>query len=244
MISQTTSRISRASRPRLHPRQRHLARHRPLASRPGTPAPGTAARRRTTIATPSPDRASVSRSASCCGSRTARLGLDDRRLLGLDELQEVERPLHPPGPRVQPVDDQPRVEPAEALLAREPPHEAADVVGQVVVDRELVPEGPERDQHLEVADDGGRHRQLLDADRLEDVDGELRVRVLAVLAPIGPGAARVTRGAIGRGVVQERLVQADQLPAGVVDVGRGEGASQRMSSRTAASISPRNSSQL
>ena len=84
-----------------------------------------------------------------------------------------------------------------------------------------MPQRPERDQHLQVADDARRHRQLLDADRVEDVDGELRIWVLGVSS----GARRLCRGShpVSERVVQERLVYADELPAGGPDVRLGTG---------------------
>ena len=65
----------------------------------------------------------------------------------------------------------------------------------------------------------GRHRQLLDADRVEDVDGKLRIRVLRVSS--GAGGIHRHPQPVGDGVVQERLVDADQLPARGPDIRLG-----------------------
>ena len=129
------------------------------------------------------------------------------------------------------------------LLASEAANEAPDHRREVVRDGQLMTERPERDQHLEVADDARRHRQLVLADRLEDVDGELRVRVLG--RPGRPRSAGGDPRAVGDRVVQERLVDADQLPARRRRVRRRSRAPASASARgRRASTSPRNSSQL
>ena len=63
--------------------------------------------------------------------------LGDDRLLGLEELEELERALDAAGAGVQPVERPARVEQGEPLLARQAADEAPDVLLQVVVDREL-----------------------------------------------------------------------------------------------------------
>ena len=148
--------------------------------------------------------------------RAGRLG--DDRLLRLDELQELQRPLDAAGAGVQAVERPARVEQRQPLLTRQAANEAPDVVLQVVLDGERMTKRAERDQHLEVADDAGRHRELLDADRVEDVDRQLRIRVLRMAG----GAGRLDRHPqpVRDRVVQERLVDADQLPASGGDVRR------------------------
>ena len=124
-----------------------------------------------------------------------------------------------PVPGVEPVERPARVEQRQPLLARQAADEAPDVLLQVVVDGERVTKRAERDQHLEVADDAGRHRQLLDADRVEDVDRQLGIRVLRVTSRAG--RLRRRPHPVRDRVVQERLVDADQLPAGRRDVRLG-----------------------
>ena len=110
----------------------------------------------------------------CPEAEQHALGLDDGRILGFEELDEIEGPLYPTRPRVHAIEREARVQPAESLLASQPPDEAPDVVLEVVVDRELVTQRPERHEHLEVRDNARRHRQPLIPDRLEDLDGQLR----------------------------------------------------------------------
>ena len=181
------------------------------------------------------------------GSRTASRRLGDHRLLGLEELDELDRPLDPrPVASYSRSMRRARVEQRERLLAAEPAEEAA---GRCPAGRTRRRAGGGACRASRAS--SGRPTMLGDsfswcaADRLEDVDRELRVRVLASVARVGPGAALGRPRPVGRrrrtGTPGGRGSAAGGRPRRRSRAPARASASARV---TASSISPRNSSQL
>ena len=79
--------------------------------------------------------------------------LGDDRLLVLEVLDELERPLDPHRTRVHAVHRLARIEPRDRLLTDEPREEPFRGQRQVVFDRQLVAQRAEGHQHLQVRDE-------------------------------------------------------------------------------------------
>ena len=197
----------------------------------------------TRTAVPKPINRCLTRRIRFRYPNSMRRRLGDDRLLGLDELEELEGALDAAGAGVQPVERAARIEQGDPLLSRQAADEAPDVVLQVVVDGQRVTERAERDQHLEIADDARPTSSAAGRGSCRGCrppasnTGSRRVERGRAPPPSSGAGRRPCRTGTpgGRG-----SAASGWSPMSVA----GPGASQRMSSRTADSTSPRKSSQL